>query len=374
MKSQRVKGSTSVILTVFIQDSSSSTGAGLGSLIHTSSIVGGYVREGGTGVALAVDEDVATEGTYQAPSTAAHVRIGTPANMRTGTYELHFHNDLFAAGANTVSITLGGASNMADLTIEVQLTDWDPNDAVRGGMTALPNANAGDNGGLPLVDAAGAVRLQDGTGANQISLTSGAVTAGTVNDKAGYALSTAGILAVWHQAVAQITTASTIGKLLVDEIKSARMAELDAGNLPSDLDAALADTNELQTDWANGGRLDLLIDAIKAVTDVNTYWADLQLHVDAANSQDEYTVVWYKNGIPQTSGLTLVKIQVVKRVDGTDLVAQTAMTQIGSTGYYKYDEPTNQITAGEAVVVIATATIDGSVRTSTWVTGRDSSA
>ena len=30
----------------------------------------------------------------------------------------------------------------------------------------------------------------------------------------------------------------------------------------------LADTNELQTDWVNGGRLDLLIDAIKTVTDL----------------------------------------------------------------------------------------------------------
>jgi len=32
-------------------------------------------------------------------------------------------------------------------------------------------------------------------------------------------------------------------------------------------DAVLVDTNELQTDWTNGGRLDLLIDAIKAITD-----------------------------------------------------------------------------------------------------------
>ena len=107
------KGSTSVILTVFIQDSSSTTGAGLGSLIHTSSIVGGYVRMGGTGVALAVDEDVTTEGTYQAPSVVGKVRIGTPANMRTGTYELHLHNDLLATGADYVAITLGGATNMA---------------------------------------------------------------------------------------------------------------------------------------------------------------------------------------------------------------------------------------------------------------------
>jgi len=34
--------------------------------------------------------------------------------------------------------------------------------------------------------------------------------------------------------------------------------------------AILADTNALQTDWADGGRLDLLIDAIKAVTDLLT--------------------------------------------------------------------------------------------------------
>lgn len=40
-----------------------------------------------------------------------------------------------------------------------------------------------------------------------------------------------------------------------------RLAELDAGNLPSDIDDILADTGELQTDWANGGRLDNILDA-----------------------------------------------------------------------------------------------------------------
>lgn len=40
-----------------------------------------------------------------------------------------------------------------------------------------------------------------------------------------------------------------------------------AGYLDTEIAAILADTNELQTDWVNGGRLDLLIDAIKAKTD-----------------------------------------------------------------------------------------------------------
>lgn len=42
-------------------------------------------------------------------------------------------------------------------------------------------------------------------------------------------------------------------------------AEMDSNS--TQLAAIISDTNELQTDWANGGRLDLLIDAIKVVTD-----------------------------------------------------------------------------------------------------------
>lgn len=123
MKFTRIKGSTSNILLVFIMDSSSTTGAGLTSLDENSNIVGGQVREGGVGIALTVDENVATEGTYQAPTTASQIRIGTPANMRPGVYELHVHDDLFASGAEILTIVLGGATNMADLPLEIQLVD-----------------------------------------------------------------------------------------------------------------------------------------------------------------------------------------------------------------------------------------------------------
>jgi hypothetical protein len=43
-------------------------------------------------------------------------------------------------------------------------------------LDRVPNVAAGANGGLPLVDASGAVKLQSGTGANQILLSSGLVT------------------------------------------------------------------------------------------------------------------------------------------------------------------------------------------------------
>ena len=132
MKLSIVKGSADQIITVFIQDSSSAVGAGLAGLDEGSGIAGGYVRQGGEGQGLLVNEDVGTEGTFEAPTTDSQVRIGTPANMLDGTYELHFTDDLFVAGADSVFITLGGATDMVPLVIEIQLTDFDPNDGVRG--------------------------------------------------------------------------------------------------------------------------------------------------------------------------------------------------------------------------------------------------
>ena len=116
-------------------------------------------------------------------------------------------------------------------------------------------------------------------------------------------------------------------------------------------------------------------DAIAGIaTDTATpvYHADIELTVDNINSQDEYTVVWFKNGVRQTA-VTAATIQVVKRSDGSNLIASTAMTQIGSTGAFKYDAVTTQrTTAGEDAIAIASATIDaGTVSFSRNVT-RDS--
>lgn len=52
----------------------------------------------------------------------------------------------------------------------------------------------------------------------------------------------------------------------VDDLATATNLSTVAGYLDTEIAAILADTNELQTDWANGGRLDLLLDAILADT------------------------------------------------------------------------------------------------------------
>ena len=70
-----------------------------------------------------------------------------------------------------------------------------------------------------------------------------------------WSLGTPGVTAdkVWDEAVSAHTTETSFGGEL--------------GGLDPNLALVLADTAELQTDWTNGGRLDLLLDAVKAITD-----------------------------------------------------------------------------------------------------------
>ena len=58
----------------------------------------------------------------------------------------------------------------------------------------------------------------------------------------------------------------------------------DAGGL--NIDAILADTNELQTDWVNGGRLDLILDIIAAdtTTDIPALINDLPTNAELATA------------------------------------------------------------------------------------------
>ena len=76
----------------------------------------------------------------------------------------------------------------------------------------------------------------------------------------GTALDAAGVRSAVGLASANLDT--QIGTLAT----AANLATV-AGYLDTEIAAILEDTNELQTDWVNGGRLDLLIDEIKEKTD-----------------------------------------------------------------------------------------------------------
>ncbi len=114
-----------------------------------------------------------------------------------------------------------------------------------------------------------------------------------------------------------------------------------------------------------GGSLDTIEAAV-----VDLYHADVFLTIDGGNTRDEYTVVWYKNGVPVTASITNPDLTVISR-DGSTLVDDVTMTQLGSTGAYIWNEPTNRLTAGDAALALVSATIDASTRTWRVPIGRD---
>lgn len=180
---QVLKGSTNVSVDVYIIDSTDGTPE-TGVVFNTSGIDLEYRREGAAVVDI-TEADLATPALTDAHADGGFLAIGH------GLYRLDVPDAAFATGVETVSIQ-GTVTGMIVLPQTIQLVDFDPEDGVRLGLTALPNAAADAAGGLPISDAGGL-----------------------------------------------------------------------------DIDAKLAATNEVTavrmaalTDWINGGRLDLLLDAI----------------------------------------------------------------------------------------------------------------
>lgn len=74
-----------------------------------------------------------------------------------------------------------------------------------------------------------------------------------------------------------------------NEVTAARMATLtdwiNGGRLDLILDAILGDSNELQTDWKDGGRLDLILDSVSAAAIADAVWDEAMAdHVGAGST------------------------------------------------------------------------------------------
>jgi hypothetical protein len=80
--------------------------------------------------------------------------IEIDATDQPGLYRVDWPDAAFATGADKVICTVKGAG-FRPVHREYQLVDFDPEDAVRLGLTALPNAAADAAGGLPISDAGG---------------------------------------------------------------------------------------------------------------------------------------------------------------------------------------------------------------------------
>jgi hypothetical protein len=143
------KGSTDKSVYLRIIDSTDGTPE-TGVVFNTSGIDLWYRREGAAKTSI-------TEATLAALTTA-HTDGGF-LHVGDGVYRLDVPDAAWATGANQVVIC-GTVTGMIVKEVVVQLVDVDFNDAVRGGMTALPNAAAAATGGLPTVDSTNSVKIQ----------------------------------------------------------------------------------------------------------------------------------------------------------------------------------------------------------------------
>lgn len=123
MSLKLVKGSTDVTRYIFIEDSSSSVGAGLTGLVFNSAgLIASQARPLAARVAIAL----ATQTVTGAHSDGGFVEIDA-ANM-PGIYRLDLPDAVCAAGVVSVLIHLQGAADMTPVSLEIQLTDIDLND------------------------------------------------------------------------------------------------------------------------------------------------------------------------------------------------------------------------------------------------------
>jgi hypothetical protein len=246
------RASTSKLVRVFIQDSSQTDGRGLtGLLFNSASLVAYYSKEGQSG-ATAITLVTMTVGTW----VSGGFKEVDSANM-PGLYELGLPDAALSTG-NSVIVMLKGAANMVPVVLEIELDAYDPQDAVRLGLTALPNAAAGANGGLPTGDA------------------SGRVTVGS--------LAAAAIQSIWDALTSALTTSGSVGKLLVDNINAtiaSRLASASytapdnatiaaiSGAVDTEIAAILAKTNLIPANPAAVGSV-MLVDMTQAVPTSNT--------------------------------------------------------------------------------------------------------
>jgi hypothetical protein len=155
MKLQIVKAKTSKSIDIFIRDTSVTTGAGLTGLVFNSGSLTAYYHRPGSAAAAITLATLASA--TAAWSSGGFIAVdGT--NM-PGLYRLDLPDAVLATGVDEVVVMLKGATNMEPVLLEIQLVSFDPNNSVRLGLTALPNAAAEAAGGL----------FTRGTGAGQIN-------------------------------------------------------------------------------------------------------------------------------------------------------------------------------------------------------------
>lgn len=108
-------GSTSQSVPIFVQDSTSTSGAGLGLLVYNTSGLAAKYRRQGESSWTTITLATMTLGTW---ASGGFVSDGGPV---TGTYEFGIPNAVLASGAEWAEIAIYGATNMLAVLVFIEL-------------------------------------------------------------------------------------------------------------------------------------------------------------------------------------------------------------------------------------------------------------
>ena len=344
---------TSLIRQVEVLDTSATDGSGLTGKAHTD-FTAKYCVDGGTLISLTT-ETITTLGTYQAPTSSAHIRIKelNSADPTKGMYEVHFHNDQLTSGTRlwlymsvtggkvqrlevdlqdvkSVNVTQFGGTNgtfsggrpevntthlagtayasadlsstmKASVNAEVDQAIADAALATASELAKVPKSDgtvafnatavAGMQSGLATASALATAQsdLDILTGTDGVTLATAqpnytpatsaqatAIEADTQDLQTQIGTAGAGLTALGDtrlgnlDAAVSTRLASASYTAPLDAAGTRTAVGLSSANLDTQLGNIVADTNELQADWADGGRLDLILDARASQTSVDT--------------------------------------------------------------------------------------------------------
>jgi hypothetical protein len=292
---------------VFIQNSSVSTGAGLSTLaFNTAGLTADYCVERGARVNIPLVTQSAT-GAYSSGGFCAVDTVNLP-----GLYRFDIPNNVFnVAGSDKAVVMLKGATNMAPVLLEYQIVAFNPDDAVRLGLTALPSVAIGTIGSIALGNATGAVTVADKTGYSLSGTQAFNVTGNITGNLSGSVGSVTGSVAgsVGSIATGGITTASFAAGAInaaaiatdaigSDELAATATAEIADAILARNLDSS---GNEAST-TASGRTVRNALRILRNKVDAST-----GTQVDVYNEADT-SVIWSQAITTSVSADPIVKV------------------------------------------------------------------
>lgn len=142
------QNTTGVLTTIFVQNNSVATGAGLSGLAYNTAGLTAYYFRQGDSASTAIALVTMTAGTW---ASGGLVKIDD-TNM-PGIIQVGLPNACFA-NLGSVVVYLQGAANMAPVVLEFQIVAFDPTVGTNLGLSGLPTANPGASGGVQTVGTA----------------------------------------------------------------------------------------------------------------------------------------------------------------------------------------------------------------------------